>query len=102
MLGVVGIDEALKASPAITMNDTFDRDMAAENLVQRRFTGIWDDFCIDPIIAFEDTENNGFRSSSTIAFAANSTWSEAGFIDFELSSEGAVDPDSLTRRARIR
>jgi hypothetical protein len=60
VLGVADIDQALIASPAITMNDTFDRDMVADNLLQRGFSRIWDDFCVEPAIAFEDTEDTSY------------------------------------------
>jgi len=90
VFGVADIDQTLVASPAITMDDAVDRDMPPNNLLQRGFSGIRDNLRIDPAIALEDAEDDGFRPSATTAFTPNSPRTEVGFVDFDLSCEGAV------------
>ena len=73
------------------MDDAIDRDMTPNNLLQRGLSGIRDNLRIDPAIALEDTEDDGFRSSAATAFTPHSPRSEIGFIDFDLSSERVVE-----------
>ena len=91
VLGVSDVHQALIASPTVTVDDAIDRDMTSNNLLQRGLSGIRDNLRIDPAIAFEDTEDNDFRSSTTTSFAPNSTRPEVGFVHFDLACEGAVE-----------
>ena len=91
VLGVANINQALVAPPTITVDDAVDRDMAPNNLLQRGFSGIRDNLGVDPTIPLEDTEDDGFRSSAATPFTPNSPRPEVGFVDFDLSSEGAVE-----------
>jgi len=80
--------------------------MTSNNLLQRGLSGIRANLRIDPAIALEDTEDNGFRSGTTSALTPNSPRSEIGFVHFNLACEGAVErtfinqpgPDSLVDR----
>ena len=91
VLGVVDIDQTLIASPTVTMDDAVDRDMTSNNLLQRGFSGIRDDLRIDPAIALEDTEDDGFRSGTATSFTPYSPRTEIGFVHFDLACEGAVE-----------
>ena len=73
------------------MDDAVDRDRPLNNLLQPRFLLIRGNFCIDPAVAFEDTEDNCFRSGASTSFTLNSPGHEVGFVDFDLSSEGPVE-----------
>lgn len=91
VLGVADIDQTLIASPTVTMDDAVDRDMTSNNLLQRGFSGIRDDLRIDPAIALEDTEDDGFRSGTATSFTPYSPRTEIGFVHFDLACEGAVE-----------
>ncbi len=90
MLGIAHIDQPLVASPAVTMDDTFNRDMAPNRMLQCGFTGIRGNLGVDPTIAFEDTKNDGFGARSAASFASNSPRSEVGFIHFARARKGVV------------
>lgn len=77
--------------PTITVDDAINRDMAPNNLLRHRFSAIRDNLRIDPAIALEDTEDNGFRSGTTSALTPNSPKAEKGFVHFDLACEGAVE-----------
>jgi hypothetical protein len=64
VLGVADIDQPLIASPTVTVDDAVNRDMTLNNLLQRGFSGVWDNLGIAPAIAPEDAEDDGFRSSA--------------------------------------
>jgi len=68
VLGVSDVPQALIASPTVTVDDAIDRDMTSNNLLQRGLSGIRDNLRIDPAIALEDTEDNGFRSGNVRAY----------------------------------
>mgnify|MGYP007047510891 CR=1 FL=1 len=105
VLGVSDVHQALIVSPTVTVDDSIDRT-TPNNLLQRGFSRIWDDFCVNPVIPFEDTEDDGFRSSTTSALPPNSLRTEIGFVHFSLACYGAVErtfinqpgPDSLVDR----
>jgi hypothetical protein len=91
VLGVSDVHQALIASRAVTVDDAIDRDMTPNNLLQRGLSGIRDNLLIDPAIAFEDTEDNGFRSGTTSALTPNPPRTEVGFVHFDLPGKGAVE-----------
>jgi len=91
VLGVSDVPQALIASPTVTVDDAIDRDMTSNNLLQRGLSGIRDNLRIDPAIALEDTEDNGFRSGTTSALTPNSPRTEIGFVHFNLACEGVVE-----------
>ena len=91
VLGVSDVHQALIASPTVTVDDAIDRDMTSNNLLQRGLSGIRDNLRIDPAIALEDTEDNGFRSGTTSALTPNSPRTEIGFVHFNLACEGVVE-----------
>ena len=91
VLGVSDIHQAPIASPTVTVDDAIDRDMTTNNLLQRGLSGIRDNLRIDPAIALEDTEDNGFRSGTTSALTPNSPRSEVGFVHFDPPGKGAVE-----------
>ena len=80
--------------------------MTFNNLLQRGFLGTRYNLRIDPAIALEDTEDNGFRSGTASALTPNPPRNEIGFVHFDLACEGAVErifieqpgPDSLVVR----
>jgi hypothetical protein len=85
VLGVSDVHQALIASPTVTVDDAIDLDMTSNNLLQRGLLSIWDNLRIDPAIALEDTEYNGFRSGITCALTPNSPRTEIGFVHFNLA-----------------
>jgi hypothetical protein len=90
VLGVSDVHQALIASPTVTVDDSIDRT-TPNNLLQRGFSRIWDDFCVNPAIPLEDTEDDGFRSSTMSALPPNSPRIEIGFVHFSLACYGAVE-----------
>jgi hypothetical protein len=90
-LGVADIDQALIAAPTVTMDNAVNRDMALNNLLQHGLSGIRGNLRVDSAIAFEDTEDDGFRPSPTISLTPHSPRPKVGFVDFDLSCEGAVE-----------
>ena len=102
VLGVSDVHQVLIASPTVTVDDAIDRDMTSNNLLQRGLSGIRDNPRIDPAIALEDTEDNGFRSGTTSALTPNSPRAEIGFVHFDLACERAVEHTFSTSLVRIR
>jgi len=85
MLFVTKINQAVIASPAIRMNNTFQTHSSAYNLLQRGSTAIRDDLSIDFSVSSEDTKNDSFTESSTASFAFNAASPEKAFINFNLT-----------------
>lgn len=87
MLFKAEVNEPIIASPSIGMDDAFKADTTPNYCLQRCFSAIGDDLCIDLPLAFEDAEDNRFSESSPASFALNSSSAEEAFIDFNLSVE---------------
>jgi hypothetical protein len=76
--------------------------MTSNYLLQRGLSGIRENFCIDPAIALEDTEDNVFRSGTTSALTPNSPRTEIGFVHFNLASQGVWSAHTSTSLVGIR
>jgi len=55
--------------------------------LQRGLGSIWDDFCVDAIAAFEQTENDGLAIGTTPAFTTYPSGPEVGLVSFQFSGQ---------------
>lgn len=82
MLRKAHVNQSLIAAPTLGIDDAIYRDMASDDLLQRDFRGIGDDFGIHFVTAFQNTKNDGFTARTATAFATNTLGTEIGFVQF--------------------
>ena len=87
MLAIAHIHQPIKSAPPFEVNHTFQRDLAANNRLQRGVTTLWDDFGLDLTIALEDAKNDRFPIRPATSFSFNATRPKVGFINFNLAAE---------------
>ena len=84
---VADIDQAIVSTPAIRVDDTVERDTSPDNALQRGFTAVRDDFCVNRAIAFEDPEDGCFAERPAPSLALDAPGAEVGFVDFDLTGK---------------
>lgn len=83
--------QTVKAPPTIAVNHTIRVHLTAYDTLERLFSGIRDNLCVDFPMPFEHAKRNGFTGGISPAFNGDPTWSEVRFIDFN----GSMEPDRL-------
>ena len=89
------VDQAIIASPAIAMNDTFNSYLSPNNVLEGLFSSIRYDFGIYFSLAFKNTEYNGFTRCPAPSLAWDSARTRVGFIHFYGSCKGSFLPNPL-------
>ena len=87
MLIKAQIDQAVITAPAIGMDHAFHCGLAADNGLQRGFSGIRHDLSVDTAVALQQTEHDSFAGGATSAFATHPTRAEVGFVGLKLAGE---------------
>jgi len=64
------VHQPIDAAPAVCVDDAADVGFARNDGLQRGFGGVGDNFCVDAIAAFEQTEDDG------------NDWAKFRFADF--------------------
>jgi hypothetical protein len=96
VMGVIAhIYQPVIASPAIAMNDTFNGYLSPNNVLERLFACIRDNFGIYFSLTFKNTEYDGFTRSTTPSLAWDSARTKVGFIYFYGSCKGSFLPNPL-------
>lgn len=80
MFGKTHVDQSLTAPPAVGIGHTLNHDTASDNLLQRCFGSIGNDFGINLVASFEDVEDDGFTACSAPAFTSDALCTEIGFV----------------------
>ena len=102
MLVEAQIDQAIIAAPAVGMDHAFHCGLAADNGLQRGFSGIRDDLGVDAAVAFQQTEHDGFAGCAAPAFATDPARAEVGFVGFKLAGKRRDLGAFFARRRRKR
>jgi len=87
MLVKADVHQPIVATPAVGVDDAVDVGLAPDNGLQRGLGGVGDDFGVDAITAFEQTEDDGLAIGSSPTFAAYPSGSKVGFVGFKLSGQ---------------
>src|SRR3989337_4416762 len=90
VLLIADIYQSAITSPLVRMNNTFRRYFASNNGLQRGFSAVWHNLCIDFAASLQNTQNGCFTISASTSFAFLSACTKIGFINFYLSSEWRV------------
>jgi|GEM_PF-1588093 len=93
------VHQPIVAAPAVCVDDATDVGLAPDNGLQRRFGGVGDDFGVDAIAAFEQTEDDGLAIGSTPAFATYPSGPEVGFVGLKLSGQRRARKTPLVHAA---
>jgi hypothetical protein len=90
MLRVAQVDKAIVRSPAVSVEDTIQADIANYGALERVSRHIWHNHGVDFSIALVDAVHNRFstRTSSANAFVAPR--SEIRLVDFDVSRKWAL------------
>lgn len=89
------IHQTVIIPPAISMDDAFGVDLAANNGLQRGFRCNRYHLAVDAVSALEQTKDNRFAVCSTSKLARNSFEVKLGFIDFNLAHQGRLSCTGL-------
>jgi len=81
------IHQSVVAAPTVGVDDAADVGFASDDGLQRGFGGIGDNFRVDAIAAFEQTEDDGLAIRATPTFAAYPSGTEVGFVGFKLAGQ---------------
>ena len=87
VLAITDIDQAVVTAPAIGIDDAIQSNTAPDDPLERCFTAVRDDFCVDTPVAFEYTKDSCFAEGPATAFAFDTLGTEIRFIDLDLASE---------------
>jgi len=87
MLVKSDVHQPIVAAPAVCVDDAVDVSFAPDNGLQRGFGCVGDDFRVDAIAAFEQTEDDGLAIGSTPAFATYPSSTEVGLVGFQFSGQ---------------
>jgi len=87
---IAHINKTMIPTPAVRINHTIETHLSSNDLLQRAFFRIRDNFCIDPAITFEQSEDDRFASGSTASLTPNTSGTKIGLIRFDLSSKVKV------------
>lgn len=85
VLNRADINQAIIATPPITVDDSFGSCSTANNGLQRGFFAVRDDLRVDAAVAFEDPEDNSLARGSSPALATHAASAEVRFIDFHFA-----------------
>ena len=64
MLLIPQINQSVVSTPPVGVDDAFQGDASPDYTLESRFRAIRDDFGVDAIMAFEQSENNGLAASA--------------------------------------
>ena len=82
MLCKTHINQAVITTPAISIDNTLNRNVPAYYLLQCGFGRIRNDFRIDLVAPFEYAENDGFATGTAPAFTTDALCAKVRFVKF--------------------
>ena len=90
VLIVADIDQAFVAGPTVGVHHGVRGDFASNNGLQRGFFAIRNDFGVDAIAAFEESEDDSFTTGTATAFTTNASGAKVRFVGFDGTGEGRL------------
>lgn len=85
VLFISQIDQAIVASPAISVDDAVEADSSTNDGLQCGFGAVRDDFGVDSAFSLKDAENRGLAGSASTPFAFDPLAAKVGFIDLDFT-----------------
>src|SRR5215213_3780460 len=86
MLAVTDINQSVITAPAIGMNHAVERNLAANNGLQRFLLHVRHNLGVNLPVAFIDTKDNCFARCSATTLAAHSSSTKIRFVNFDFAS----------------
>ena len=103
MLAIAHIDQTVIPAPAIRVDDTVQRDLAANNCLQRGVPAVGNKFRVDLPMALENAKDDRFAGRSSASFSFHAARPKVRFLDFDLAPNGDwVSQNSAIRSRRAR
>lgn len=84
------VDQAIIPSPSVGVNETFRIGFAPNDCLENALARIGNDFRVDPITAFQKSEDDRFTTGASAQFAPDPVRSEGGLVRFLGSGLGRL------------
>ena len=85
MLLIPQINRTVVSTPSVGVDDALQGDPSPDYTLKSRLRAIRNDFGVDAIMAFEQSENNGFAASAPSSDAFDAAGAEVTFVYFHFA-----------------
>ena len=87
MFLIAKVYKTIIATPTVRMNNAFGVYTTLDNVLQRSSGTIWNYFCINTTMPFEETKYNCFPSGTSSSKTTDTTSTKITFINFDLARD---------------